>query len=188
MTKQRADISRGQLCQLYLKLGAQAYGGWSTTYLLVEQELSKKRGLLSEEQLQTAMAAGQALPGPAQVIVAAQTSYFLKGVFGSVLATFCYLLPSLVLTLIFCFIYFHYFAKTNIGSYTIGVQAAVGGIIIGNGYKIARRYIRTPILWLVSVVAGILYYLGYVPTLGIIFGFGIAGVIVFLIKSQAIHG
>ncbi len=187
VNKQR-NLSLTQLCRIYFKIGSQAYGGWSTTYLLLEKEFASKRKLLSKEQLRTAMAAGQALPGPAQVIVAAQAAYFLKGVKGSLLATIIYLVPSLTLTLLFCFIYFNYFAQSHIANYTIGIQAAVGGIIIGNAYKIARHNASSPMPWIAAGIAGILYYTGYVPTLAIIFGFAIAGIVIHAVNSRKNHG
>jgi chromate transporter len=181
-------ITYKALLLIYLKIGANAYGGWSTTYLLLEQEFAIKRRLLSKEQLQTAVASGQALPGPAQVIIAAQTSYFLKGVKGSVLATLCYLVPSLVLTIGFCFVYFSYLAGNTGRDYTIGIQAAVGGIIIGNAYKIARSNATMPILWLAAGVASLLYAIFNVPTFLIIVLFGVTGIIITLVKKKSHRG
>lgn len=178
-----------QLVHAYLKIGANAFGGWSTTYLLLEQEFSVKRRLLTQEQLQTAVASGQALPGPAQVIIAAQTSYFLKGIRGAILATLVYLLPSLLLTLSFCFVYFNYLANSaSSRDYTIGIQAAVGGIIIGNAYRIAKSNTSTPVLWLGVVLASFLYAVLNVPTFLIIFLFGIAGILVTLFKRWKNRG
>ncbi len=182
--KHTKEITYKELVLIYLKTGANAYGGWSTTYLLLEKEFAQKRSLLSKEQLQTAVASGQALPGPAQVIVAAQTSYFLKGVRGSLLATFFYLLPSLVLTFAFCFIYFNYLAGNNSAKYTIGIQAAVGGIVIGNAYKIARINATMPLLWVAALVAALLYSVLNVPTFLIIVIFGIAGIIIKIARGR----
>jgi chromate transporter len=178
------ELTYKELVLTYLKIGANAYGGWSTTYLLLEKEFAQNRNLLSKDQLQTAVASGQALPGPAQVIVAAQTSYFLKGVKGSVLATFFYLLPSFVLTFTFCFIYFKYLAENNNADYTIGIQAAVGGIIIGNAYKIAKTNATTPLLWVAAVLSALLYSVLKVPTFLIIAMFGAAGIILNVFRSR----
>lgn len=182
--KNEPELSYKELILTYLRTGVNAYGGWSTTYLLLENEFAQKRKLLSEDQLQTAVASGQALPGPAQVIVAAQTSYFLKGVKGSIIATFFYLLPSLILTFVFCFVYFNYLAKNNGADYTIGIQAAVGGIIIGNAYKIARNNAKTPLLWLAVAVSAFLYTVVHVPTFVIIFTFGMSGILVNILQNR----
>lgn len=182
--KHSDSLSYYELARIYLKVGMNAFGGWSTTYLLIEKEFAEKRVLLSKDQLETALASGQALPGPAQVTIAAQTSYYLKGVSGSLLATFCYLLPSVTATLAFSFVYFTYLSKNDVGNYTIGIQAAVSGILIGNAFKIGKRTATSSKLWALAIVGGAVYYFTNLPTMIIIFAFGAAGVIAGIVKQR----
>ncbi len=173
----KATLTYSELLRIYAKVGMNAFGGWSTTYVLLEKELLQKRGLLSADEFATSIASGQSLPGPAQVIITAQTSYFLKGARGAVIGTFFYLLPSVVMTLLFSFLYFTHLSDSDISSYITGVQAAVGGIIIGNAYNIAKRTATMPKLWMVAALAGLLYYFTKIPVMIIVFSFGIAGIV-----------
>ncbi len=185
MKTKHTNITYLELAHVYIKVGTNAFGGWSTTYVLLEKEFTSKRRLLSRDQLQTAAASGQALPGPAQVIVAAQTSYFLKGVAGSVMATLCYLLPSIILTISFGYLYFNYLADSVFSSRLIGVQAAVAGIVIGNAYKIARQNATNAVLWLVVSLSALVSYVLKVPVLIIIFGFGAASLLISITRSKS---
>jgi len=181
-------MTHKELARIYLKVGANAFGGWSTTHLLLEQELLTKRRLLSREQLETAIVSGQALPGPAQLIIAAQTAYYTKGIKGAIIGSLAYLAPSLILTIIFSFLYFRYLVHTDLASHTLGLQAAVGGIIIGNAYRIAKRHTTSLPLWLVVISAGIASFLFHFPTMLIILGSGIIGVAYSFSKKDLLNG
>ncbi len=180
MSKKLSGI---ELAKLNLKIGSNAFGGWSTTYFLFEKEFSKNRRLITKQQLETAAASGQALPGPAQVIVAAQLNYYLNGKTGAYLGTAMYLLPSLLITLLFSFIYFTYLSKTNFADSTLGLQAAVGGVIIGNALKLAKHQATSLPLWFLIALAASASYFLKVPALLIVFGAGLIGIIISFISK-----
>lgn len=182
-TATKGYLTYGQLAFIYFKMGGRAFGGWSTTYLLLEQEFSIKRKLLTIHQLQAAAASGQTLPGPAQVIIAAQAAYYLKGIRGAFVATTAYLLPSTVLTLVFSFIYFGFLREINITRYTLGLQAAVGGIILGNAYRIGKTHASSLKLWAIVVGAAIICYVTNLPAILVILSFGLIGLILTFIQK-----
>ncbi len=147
------QITYISLAKLYFKTGLSAFGGWSTTALLLEKSLVDERHLLTKRQLQGAVSSGQLLPGAAQVIIAAQTAYYVRGKRGASVAMIAYLLPTVTLTIIFSIIYFHFLRTSNFANYTLGLQAAVGGVILGNAYRIGRIQIQKKWMWLIAALA-----------------------------------
>lgn len=161
---------------IFLKMGSVAFGGWSTTVLLIEKKFINELGLLNKKQLHNAIASGQILPGAAQVIVAVQAAYYIRGVRGAVTAATAYLLPSVILTVSFSFIYFGLLNESNFSSQTQGLQAAVGGIIMGNAYRIGKSNITSPLLWLAAVPACLATLILHIPTIYTIFFYALTGI------------
>ncbi len=183
-----APISLPELAVLYFKTGASAFGGWPTTSLLLERALVDERKILTKRQLHSASAAGQLLPGAAQVILAVQVVYFMRGVRGAIIGAVVYLAPSITITLLFSFLYFAYFKGSDFTNYTLGLQAAVGGIIIGNAYRIGNSHLQNK--WLLAIVAlafGAKFGLG-VPVIVILLAAALFGIFIFpliRIKTRA---
>lgn len=156
------------IAQLYMKIGLSAFGGWSTTALLLEKSLVEERHLLTKRQLQGAVSSGQLLPGAAQVIIAAQAAYYIRGKRAVAVAMPAYLLPTVTLTIAFSFVYFHFLRSSDFGSHTIGLQAAVGGIILGNAYRVGRMQIHKNWLWLLVALACLIKLILGIPVIVIL--------------------
>lgn len=163
---------------IFLKMGCMAFGGWSTTVLLIEKKFINELGLLSKKQLQNAIASGQVIPGAAQVIVAVQAAYYICRIRGAISAAVAYLLPSIVLTLGFSFMYFSFIGDSDFSSHTLGLQAAVGGIILGNAYRIGKSNISNTWLWLAVVPALVATLILHIPTIYTIFCYAVIGIFI----------
>lgn len=168
MDKQNSSISLTSLAQCYFKLGSSAFGGWSTTLLLLERSFVDDRKLLTKRQLHSAVVSGQLLPGAAQVILATQAAYFIRGTRGAIVAITAYLLPSILLTITFSFLYFHFLHETDFSKHTQGLQAAIGGIIIGNAYRVGQRHADRTWLWLVAIISFVTYLFLHIPIIVIL--------------------
>ncbi len=187
MSKDTYKISTKELAIIYFKTGVRAYGGWPTTSLILERELIEKRNVLTNKQLHSSTASGQILPGATQIILAAQIAYFIRGVGGTIICILAYLIPSVFATFIFTIIYFTYFRGSDFSRYTIGLQASVSGIVLGNAYRIGKRHVSNNYLWLAVAAACIAKLVFEVPVI-LIFAFATVSVLLFsTIKNQVVH-
>lgn len=184
----KETISFKELLSTYFSMGYRAFGGWSTTYLLLEKAFITNRHTISQNQLKAAAASGQTLPGPAQVILVAQIAYYMRGVKGAVFATIAYLTPSILITILFGLLYFNYFADKNLAEYTLGLQAAVGGIIIGNAYRIGKSHVEANYLWLIAAASTLICFVVQPPAILVIIGFGILGLAYNFARKQGSRG
>lgn len=178
MTAGNPKLTSWQFGGIFLKMGSQAFGGWSTTVLLIEKNFMARRNLLTKKQLDSAIASGQILPGAAQMIVVTQVAYYMRGIRGALIATTFYLLPSIALTITFSFIYFHFLSNSTLSSRTLGLQAAVAGIIVGNAYRIGKSNIHAPLLWFAVAPAALITLLLPTPTMYTILAYAFIGLVI----------
>lgn len=158
---------------MFLKIGATAFGGWSTTAVLLEKETAK---LSPQPQLRGAIAYAQLLPGATQVAIVANVGYQLRGFAGALLATTSYLLPAMSLITVFAGIYFTYVHNlTNLGSRLDGLVAALAGIILANAYKIGEKHATHSFLWFCGILACTVRLWLHINPIFILMFFGVCG-------------
>jgi chromate transporter len=175
----QAKIQHREIMRIFLKTGATSFGGWSTTSLLLEQELVTKRCYLSSRQLKGAVTYAQILPGATQVSIVASTGYQLRGVRGACLAAVSYLIPAISLVLLFSVFYFRYaHGNARITQHLGGLMAALSGIILANAYKLGSKHVKQHPLWLLVGVAMLARLWLGINTLLIIIFFGLSGLLV----------
>lgn len=167
-----------ELIGVFAKTGASAFGGWSTTALLLEKELVDARKLLTSEDIKGATAYAQILPGATQVSIVANVGYRLHGFLGACMATAAYLLPAIGLITVFAVAYFHYANDAkDLMQYMDGLVAALAGVILANAYKIGSKHTTKAWLWLLVATAFVLKLWLGINALLIIVIFGLGGLI-----------
>ncbi len=152
VTQATNRIEPSSLCKMLLKIGAQSFGGWSTTVVLLEREL-QERQLDKIVDLKAATAYAQVLPGATQISIVSNVGYQLKVIQGAFIATAAYLTPSILLMIAFAAIYFGYLKGTVLTSQLDGLTAALAGVILANAYKIGSKHTSRSILWLAVIAA-----------------------------------
>lgn len=174
-----------QLALIFLKTGAQSFGGWSTTALLLEQELIDKRKLLTAQQLKAAIAYAQILPGATQVAIVSNVGHQLRGIRGSLIATLSYLLPTVWLIILFAMVYFRFVGNGDITEHLDGLMAALGGVILANAYRIGVKHVNHQALWLLVGLAFAAQYWLHVSVLITIVVFGTSGLVYYAYSKRA---
>jgi chromate transporter len=167
-----------ELIGVFAKTGMSAFGGWSTTALLLEKELVDSRKVLEAQDIKGATTYAQILPGATQVSIVANVGFRLQGFAGACVATAAYLLPSIGLITLFAIMYFHFADNaSNLMAYMDGLVAALAGVILANAYKIGSKHTTKVWLWLlVGLAFAAKLWLG-INALIIIVAFGLAGLL-----------
>ena len=173
------------ILKVFVKIGASAFGGWSTTSLLLEKELVDKRKLLTQSQLKGAVAYAQILPGATQVSIVANVGYTLRGFIGALIATGSYLLPAMSLITLFAMVYFHAIHDaSHLMDRLDGLIAALSGIIMANAYKIGSKHATKAWLWLPVAVSFVASRWLHINALLIIVAFGAGGLIFSWVRAR----
>ena len=141
-----------QLFFIYIKIGAQSFGGGYTMLPLIENEFVKKRQVIEEDELYRLFALSQSLPGLIAVNLAIFLGHRLRGVGGALVAAGGVILPSIVIiTLIAAF--FRRFADIPAVQHVFhGLNIAVLVIIAQALWKMAKTGLTDVVTMLIFAV------------------------------------
>ena len=89
----------------FFKIGLFGFGGGLAILSLVQMEV-EAHGWMSQQEFVDIVAVSQVTPGPIGINCATYVGYTAGGIWGSVLATFAIVLPSLIIMLSICKAYF----------------------------------------------------------------------------------
>lgn len=94
-----------QLFLSFFKIGLFGFGGGLAILSLIQMEV-ETNGWMSQQEFVDIVAVSQVTPGPIGINCATYVGYTTAGFWGSVLATFAIVLPSLIIMLSICKAYF----------------------------------------------------------------------------------
>ena len=86
-----------QLFLVYLKIGLLGFGGGYAMLSMIQFEVVEKHGWMTMSEFADVVALSQMTPGPISINCATYVGYQVGGIFGSLLASFSIVLPSLIL-------------------------------------------------------------------------------------------
>lgn len=95
-----------QLFLSFLKIGLFGFGGGLAIFSLIQHEV-EVHGWMTQEELVDILAVSQVTPGPIGINCATYVGYTTTGnIWGSILATSAIIIPSLIIMLTLCKVYF----------------------------------------------------------------------------------
>lgn len=86
-----------QLFWVYLKIGLLGFGGGYAMLSMIQFEVVEKHAWMTTSEFADVVALSQMTPGPISINCATYVGYQVGGIFGSLLASFSIVLPSLIL-------------------------------------------------------------------------------------------
>ncbi len=145
-------ISLPRLLLLFFKIGSIGFGGGMAIVSIMEQELIRKRKLLSLEEFLHGVCFGQIL-GSFAINTALFVGYRLYGALGALLSAAAFLLPSLALVIGLSDLYFRYHAIPALQGAVAGLGPVVIALIVEAAWSIGARVLRSPLSIAVAVLA-----------------------------------
>lgn len=122
----------------FLKIGAFSFGGGYAMLPLIEEEIIKVQGWLTETEFIDIVAISEMTPGPIAINSATFLGYKVAGVLGSVLATLAVVLPSFTVMSIL----YHFITKFKDTPYLewafTGIRPVVLGLIAAASVTVAK--------------------------------------------------
>ncbi|MBO4575137.1 MAG: chromate transporter [Bacteroidales bacterium] len=118
-----------QLFLAYLKIGIFGFGGGYAMLSMIQFEIVDHYGWMTLEEFTDMVALSQMTPGPVSINIATFTGFSIAGIWGSLLASFSLILPSLLLlTIVLRFLFKNkdnYIVKTTLSS----MKPVIAGLI-----------------------------------------------------------
>ena len=140
---------------VFAKIGAFTIGGGYAMIPLIENEM-RKRGWIPEEELPDIIALAQAAPGVLAVNVSIFAGYKLRGVKGSIAATFGTVLPSFLAILAIAMFMSNFQDNPVVIRIFDGIRPVVVSLIAVPMINMARKGNKTWWAWVLSAVVLIL--------------------------------
>ncbi len=160
-----------ELAKLFLKLGTTAFGGPAAHIAMMRQEVVIKRGWLTEQQFLDLIGATNLIPGPNSTEMAIHIGQERGGWKGLIIAGFCFIMPAVLITGCFAWLYKSYGRLPQVQPFIYGITPAVIAVVLVAIYPLAKKSLQTIELGIIGIVALILSMLGFSEIL-ILFGAG----------------
>lgn len=174
-------VSLWFLFLVFFKIGCIAFGGFTALIAVVENEMIRKRGLLSTQDMLNGVSLAMLLPGPIAVNIVGYTGFRLRGGWGAFLSVTGVILPSFFLLIGLSHIYFIYGEIPVVSKLFAGFIPAVTAIIITTAWNMSKQAITNWYGFFLGLAAAVILLGigGFYITLMVIVGAGLAGLILY---------
>jgi len=170
------------LTKSLFKVGLFGFGGGLGMLALLRMECVKKKQFITDDELCTAVAMGQMLPGPFVPNYCEYIGYHLFGLRGAVAAGAALILPSFILVIALSWFYLTYNTLPGIMLIFKGIGAVITAIILWAAYEMSRVLIKDIKGIIIFFFALALFLLRFDPILTVI----LSGILSILIVQTRI--
>lgn len=146
------------LTRLFLRLGFFAYGGPAAHISMMRDEVVDRKGWYTDEEFLDMMGFTNLIPGPNSTEMAILIGYKQGGLFGLLLAGLCFIIPAVVIVLIFTAFYVRYQSLPQVQSIFKGMIPVIFLIIMGAVIKLGQKSIKEHESILVILVGIVLLF------------------------------
>lgn len=173
-----------EVAKLFFKLGSIAFGGPAAHIAMMENEVVKKRKWMTEQHFLDLVGATNLIPGPNSTEMTMHCGHERAGWKGLVVAGFCFIFPAVLITMVFAFLYEKYGQIPATEAFIYGIKPAVIAIIISTLYRLGKKALKNIELGVLGALTITVCLLG-VNEIFALFGCGLIGVLIYLVKTQS---
>ena len=172
-----------EIAKLFLKLGSIAFGGPAAHIAMMEDEVVKKRKWITQQHFLDLIGSTNLIPGPNSTEMTMHCGHERAGRKGMFIAGFCFILPAVVITSIFAWLYQKYGKLPEVTPFIYGIKPAVIAIVLMAAYRLGKKAIKNSTLALLGMI-GIVASLIGVNEIIILFGTGAIGLLCYYFKKN----
>jgi len=148
-----------------LKLGCIGFGGIAGMVSTIENEMVVRRKWLDHQHFMDVLSASYIIPGPNAVEVVMHCGKERGGRLGLIIAGVCYILPAMLICLLFGYFYKTYSALPNVQNFIFGLRPATTALVIGTVFRLSGKTFKNNVFLVIIcllVFIGSLYNLNEV--------------------------
>jgi chromate transporter len=176
----------GELARLFLKLGFISFGGPAAHIAMLEDEVVTRRRWIDRQHFLDLIGATNLIPGPNSTEMTMHVGYERAGWPGLVVAGSCFILPAVLITGGFAWLYVTWGSLPAVEPFLYGIKPAVIAVIAGALLRLARPAVKDWRFAVVGVAVAVALLLGWgeIPAL---LGGGVLGMLWFR-SARALGG
>ncbi len=141
-----------EIATLFLKLGTIGFGGPAAHIAMMQDEVVNKRKWLTEQHFLDLIGATNLIPGPNSTEMAIHIGHEKGGWKGLTVAGLCFILPAVIITGIFAFLYKQYGHLPEVQPFIYGIKPAIIAIILGAIFPLAKKSLKSTQLLFIGIV------------------------------------
>lgn len=147
----------------FLKLGLTAFGGPAAAMAMMRQEFVSKRKWLDEDEFLDYMGISNLIPGPNATELAMHIGYKHAGWVGLISAGVCYILPAMIIVLIFAWAYVHFRSLPSLEAVLYGIKPVVVAILMSALWFMLKPRMKLSLGLGITAIVLVAYLLGLGP-------------------------
>jgi len=149
-----------EIWRLFTKLGFLAFGGPAAHIAMLETEAIEKKKWLHRDRFMDFMGATNIIPGPNSTEMVMLVGYERGGIPGLFVAGGAFIIPAMLLVLMFGVMYVTYGSLPELTTVLDGVKAVIMAVIINALYRLFRNVIKSREAALFGLAIAAVYLLG----------------------------
>jgi len=173
-----------EVAKLFLKLGIIGFGGPAVHIAMMEEEVVRKRKWINHQHFLDLIGATNLIPGPNSTEMTMHIGHEQAGWKGLVVAGCCFIFPAVIISGFFGWAYRQYGALPQVQQFIYGIKPAIIAVVVSLMIALGKKALKTTELWIIGVVCLVLALAG-VNQIVILFGAGLAGVLLQLLKQKS---
>jgi chromate transporter len=146
----------GELAKLFFKLGVIGFGGPVAHIAMIEDEVVKRRQWLTREHFLDLLGATNLIPGPNSTEMAIHIGYIYAGWLGLIVSGVCFVLPAVLITGGFAWVYVAYGTLPQVAPLLYGIKPAVLAIILNALWGLAKKAVKTRQLLVIALAVALM--------------------------------
>lgn len=170
-----------------LKLGTIGFGGIAGMVATIENEMVIRRKWIDHQHFMDVLSTSYIIPGPNAVEIVMHCGKERGGRAGLIVAGICYILPAMLICLLFGYFYQKYSALPNVQDFIFGLRPATTALVIGTVFRLWNSTMKNNIVLIMLcafVFIGALFGLNEVL---LILGAGTIHYLVRTLKKDRLH-
>ena len=135
-TSKRSSLK--ELIAVFLRIGVTSFGSPTAHIAMMEHEVVRKRGWITEEHFLEMLAATHLVPGPNATEMAMHIGYVQAGYLGLIVAGISFILPSFIATVAMAWLYIRYGSLPQTAAIFYVLNPLVLAIVINTVWSIGK--------------------------------------------------
>jgi chromate transporter len=150
-----------EVVQLFLRIGATAFGGPAVYIAIMQRETVRNRHWLDDQEFLDMVGATNIVPGPNATEMALYLGLVRAGWFGYVLSGLLFIIPGVLVTLVLAWVYVSYGPLPQVGWVLYGVKPIVIAIVVQALWDLGRKAVKNALTAIVGITVIVFYFLGF---------------------------
>jgi len=172
-----------EIAKVFGKLGIIGFGGPAAHIAMMRDEVVIKRKWMNEQHFLDLLGATNLIPGPNSTEMAIHIGYDKGGWKGLIIAGLCFILPAVIITGIFAYLYNIYGQLPEIQPFIYGIKPAIIAIILAAIYPLAKQSVKSINLGFIGITVLLAAVFG-VNEIYLMFGAGLLAFVLHTVQNR----